>query len=485
MKHTAKFSAVLALILAFCSCGTGAGKDQPGSEAPTEAPVSSETESEKGPETLSDVDDIPADADLGGADFVVFTRTSVPWLNSMFDVEELTGEPVNDAIYERNRSVEARLNTVISEQHFDDVDSRIDEVILSGDDTYGMCAITDRTGYAKIPLGYMYDTSALPYIDLNKRYWQQSINDAISIGGKYYLLSGNYNLTTYDYTHALLFNKRLWADLGLDDVYATVRNGRWTFDVFGTVTAAALSDLNGDGKMDNRDQYGYGSLATEVLPTFWVSAGETVIVKDRDGYLQYNLPGNERFVDVVGKTFAITTDNGGTGISIDGNEFSSGTMFKNNQFLLYNSTFGRIPIMRDMEVDFGIIPYPKYTLEQKQYFSNNDGGKYAFVPSANTAPADASMVIEALASTSKEVYTAYYDVSLKGKAARDEESLEMLEIIFDTRVLDLGRTMWQELFVEKMARPMFENNDRNMSSLLASFESMVLEEVKRINGSGQ
>lgn len=42
-------------------------------------------------------------------------------------------------------------------------------------------------------------------------------------------------------------------------------------------------------------------------------------------------------------------------------------MFMNNQFLLYNSTFGRIPIIRDMEADFGIIPYPKYILDQKQY----------------------------------------------------------------------------------------------------------------------
>ncbi|MBR4206621.1 MAG: hypothetical protein IKQ92_14200 [Clostridia bacterium] len=485
MKHTAKLLVVLALILAFCSCSTDPGKVETEPAATTDAPVQSGTETEPEPETRSDVDDIPTDANLNGADFVIFTRTSVPWLNSMFDVEEMTGEPINDAIYERNRSVEARLNTVISEDHFDDVDSRIDEIIMSGETRYGMCAITDRIGYAKILEGYMYDTSDLPYIDLEKQYWQQAVNDAMSIGGKYYLLSGNYNLTTYDYTHALLFNKYLWDILQFDDIYTTVKKGEWTFDAFGTVTAAALTDLNGDGQMDNQDQYGYASVVTEVLPTFWVSAGETIMVKDKDGYIQYNLPGNERFVDVINKTFSITVDNNGTGIGIDWGEFQSGTMFKNNQFLLYNSTFGRIPIMRDMDVDFGIIPYPKYTLEQKQYYSNNDGGKYAFVPSSNVTPVDASMVIEALASTSKKVYTAYYDVSLKAKATRDRESLEMLEIIFDTRVLDLGRTMWQELFVEKMARPMFENNDRNMSSLLASFESMVQEDVKRINESAK
>jgi len=474
MKIMKKLATVLALLLLLNSCG--------GSATTETKEVSADTaETVVETEDRSNVDDIPADADLGGMEFLIFTRTSVPWLNSMFDVTETNGEAINDAIYARNRSVEGRLNTIISEEHYDDVDTRIDSVILAGDDTYDMCAITDRTAYAKIRDGYMYDTTALPYIDLSKKYWQQPINDALSIGGKYYLLSGNYNLTTYDYTQAMLFNKKLWTDLGLDDVYTMVREGKWTFDEFQKATAAAVLDLNGDGIMDNNDQYGFGTLATSMLPNFWVAAGEHVMVKDTDGLLKYNLSGNEHFVDIINETFAITYDNNHSGILFPGNEFQDGTMFKNNQFLLYHCNFGRFPIMRDMEVDFGIIPYPKYTLEQKQYYSSNEGGKYAFVPSTHQSPAEASMVIEAIASSSTEVFYAYYDKSLKGKSTRDEESLEMLELISDTRVLDIGRTMWQPLFVEKMARVMVENDDRNMSSLLASIETQILEEMKAVN----
>jgi len=74
-------------------------------------------------------------------------------------------------------------------------------------------------------------------------------------------------------------------------------------------------------------------LHTAMLPNFWVAAGEQVMIKDADGLLQYNLTGNERFVDVINAAFAITTDNNNSSIIFHGNEFQNGTMFKNNQFL--------------------------------------------------------------------------------------------------------------------------------------------------------
>ena len=50
-----------------------------------------------------------------------------------------------------------------------------------------------------------------------------------------------------------------------------------------------------------------------------------------------------------------------------------------------------------------------------------------------------TIVAEALACESKYTVTgAYYDVNLKTKAARDEQSAAMLDIILDTRVYDLG-----------------------------------------------
>ena len=49
------------------------------------------------------------------------------------------------------------------------------------------------------------------------------------------------------------------------------------------------------------------------------------------------------------------------------------------------------------------------------------------------------VITEALAYYGKEIVTpAYYDVNLIGQSTRDEESAEMLDIIFGNRVYDIG-----------------------------------------------
>ena len=51
----------------------------------------------------------------------------------------------------------------------------------------------------------------------------------------------------------------------------------------------------------------------------------------------------------------------------------------------------------------------------------------------------ASIIIEALnAETYKQVVPAYYDVSLKVKAARDDESVKALDLLMASRVFDFG-----------------------------------------------
>ena len=75
MKTMKKLTTVLALLLLLNSCG--------GSATTETKEVSADTaETVVETEDRSNVDDIPADADLGGMEFLIFTRTSVPWLIS-------------------------------------------------------------------------------------------------------------------------------------------------------------------------------------------------------------------------------------------------------------------------------------------------------------------------------------------------------------------------------------------------------------------
>jgi len=96
--------------------------------------------------------------------------------------------------------------------------------------------------------------------------------------------------------------------------------------------------------------------------------------------------------------------------------------------------------MREMDSDFGILPYFKYDETQQDYFTTIGSWHSVFfcVPNGQKDVERTGIITEVLASESYELTEAYYDKTLKGKTTRDEESSAMLDIIFANRVYDLG-----------------------------------------------
>ena len=88
--------------------------------------------------------------------------------------------------------------------------------------------------------------------------------------------------------------------------------------------------------------------------------------------------------------------------------------------------------MRNSTTDFGLIPFPKYELAQENYyhFVHKTAGKGVCIPTTQSDPEMAGLIIEAMAAKSVGTVTeAYYDKALTYKYMRDEESAEMLDII--------------------------------------------------------
>lgn len=115
-------------------------------------------------------------------------------------------------------------------------------------------------------------------------------------------------------------------------------------------------------------------------------------------------------------------------------------MFLENRALLLYVTFDNVEKLRDMSTDFGIIPYPKWNEDQKNYGTTvKDGASVFLVPKTVPSTEFVGIITEALAAESyKSVVPAYYDVVLKTKASRDEESSEMIDLIRDNIVVDFG-----------------------------------------------
>lgn len=478
-KITALLLALMLTAGMLVSCGGSADTAETTTAAANEISDTAET-------TTAQLTDSLPERDFGGKDFIFVTRdTASSWLNPIIAAESLNGEVLNDAVFTRNRSVEERFNVSIiqNSKPSGDRDGLTRNAILAGDSgLFDVVLITDRTALVFAQEGLLIPWSELTYIDLDMPWWSQTLNEQLSIAGNMYFAYGDFNLIPYDYTHMLIYNKQMGGNLGLELPYSLVLGNKWTYDVYAEYAVAALADLNGDGKMDGNDSFGLLSQAKHVLPCFWISADVLSVTKDADDLPVFDLSGDEQFFNVIEKIFIITYDNGtwnadkGTNNTSTDNE----NKFIAGQGLFLDSTFNNVKRLRNMDADFSILPYPMWDEAQDGCRSRVEGGDLPMVTVINDDLDLTAYMLEALSCESwKTTIPAYYEIALKGKNTRDAESEEMMDIIYNNRVYDLGDTYWCNQLRDGIFLQMFQSNDRDLASKIAGVQNTMDNEIKK------
>ena len=137
-----------------------------------------------------------------------------------------------------------------------------------------------------------------------------------------------------------------------------------------------------------------------------------------------------------------------------------------------------------MEDDYGIIPYPKYDETQEEYrtTSHNAVSMMCF-PVTVKDPEMSAIITEALCAESyRNVIPQYYDIALKAKGARDDESGEMIDLIRDSLIFDFG---WVHSVpmgsIGTIMQELISNNNSGLSSAWASKEAKVISGLETIN----
>ena len=439
MKKMRIFALILLAVL-LASCGA------PASDAPTSADTAAVTESSAAVETeLTPL--LPADLSFDGKSFV-FGVVDNPNARNLLVMEEMTGEVLNDAQYSVISSANEALNVSISQHILTNgypAAGSLIPIIAAGDDAVQVANVYCVDVTTLLVGGYIRNYADIPYIDLEKPWWDSSVNESLTLAGIRYAAIGDLSISTHDLTYCLLFSKKLAGDFGLESPYDLVSSGKWTMDNMAVLAEAVLTDVNGDGVQDENDLYGYLSHTKMALPGFWIGAGEKSIEIDDKG-IPYIAMDDERFVNVINKIFAVTWDNG-----VRYTKASTETpdvpllyrqMFTSDKSLFLDCSLFWISTLRDMESDFGILPYPKYDEAQDSYHARVS---YYMPPVIPVTSADDALVGSVLEEANylayRSVKPAYYEISLKGKYSRDEDSEQMLDMIFNSRVIDLGDTL--------------------------------------------
>lgn len=284
------------------------------------------------------------------------------------------------------------------------------------------------------------DFNDLSYINLDAEWWDQGTAE-MSVVGKTFWMNSDINYLAHDVTFLTLFSKVMAQSQGLDDLYETVNNGEWTVDVFSAYAKKVSSDLDGSGKYDENDAYGLIGTSTMGYAMFYGSEMRYVAC-DEDGepYIAMTDTDLLKASDLLDKVLDLLYSGHSSYIVAPGKEQDALRMFINNQGLFYLECAGYINSLRNMSDDFGVLPLPKYSNEQGRYATYvNPVSSTMVVPVGPKNYDDLSKAIETMAILSSEsVIPTYYELVLKRKTVRDEESAQMLDIIFSNRIYDLS-----------------------------------------------
>ena len=443
MKKFIFLLAIVMIAFAVLSCNN--------SENPPNITATDEAATDE-PDTNSEAAVVELIDGLGEWDFDGYEFKNISRGSGMFaDYEEETGEVLNDAIYNRNKRIEERFNITFVETVMpsSDMATSMRRSLMAHDGAYDTMVIRSPDSYPLAQEGYLRPFTDLPHLDFSKPYWDEWLTSQYSITNKIFFAAGAYDLNMFR-ASALLFNKLLAQNLGAEDLYALVTNGKWTFDKFEEMGKLAANDLDGDGVMTIADQFGYVGGLKVILPAFWIAGGVKTIEKDKDD-IPYLSALEPEFINVWFKMADVLLHSGVwcdklpdlTGMNVG--DPATVQMFSDGRSLFYAGEVGHARNLREMEIDFGIIPYPKLDENQDKYYSQLPWAELLSIPiyAADNDVERTSVIIEALACDSyKTVTPVYYEIVLKTKFSRDEESEAMVDLIFANRIFDWGDTTW-------------------------------------------
>ncbi|MBQ8509196.1 MAG: extracellular solute-binding protein [Clostridia bacterium] len=428
--------------------------------------------------------DLP-DKTYDGYEFTFFMRDSDSHIKDMY-AEEITGDLMNDVIYDRNAAVGDKYNVTFTYARGNSVASDADKAIMAGDDSYDVIIPHGRTAFTYAQAGLTLDWNTdLPYVDLDNPWWNQDARENFSFNNKLYTMTGDISYQNFGAATCMLFNKTIMDTYNMEYPYQTVIAGEWTFETFTTMAKSVISDLNGDTLIDyENDQIGYITQhwggPTQVL----YSADERICRKNEadEMYLTLN---TERTIDVFANYFAFT-DTDAAYIHLDSDYTSIEKAFSDGRALFFDPGIVDIEKFRSMKDDFGIIPWPKYDETIDKYYSKvGAGSNLICVPITASDPERTSVILEALCYEGyKTVIPTYYEVVLTSKYARDEESVAMLDLISEGRVYDIGYFYSNDDFVyqiNSIGYFLAHEEDHGFSSFYAKYEAQALAKIEAIN----
>lgn len=479
MKKTVALLLALIMLVSTVACAESADKPEDAGDQSDASETVAETAELTDAEKRKLISDDLPEEDYEGYHFVILARDRGDFVADIGAGLAETGDIVDDAIYKRNFNVENRFNIVLDANHVGDPISELRKTVSSQDDAYQMMlGQAIEIGSAALEGNYLDWYEDLPYVNLEKPWYIGNAVDALSIENHAFIMAGEFDLSILRFTYCMFFNKKIAEDYNIENLYGLVNDGAWTLDKLDQVVAGVHEDLDGDGKITDQDLIGFTTDFYSAAITYQYAFNNPVMTKTEQGIPEVTFL-NGKMDDIVDKLIDFFYNNEG---SLPGGWGFSGPIWNAGHSLFLNGLFQGCISYRDLEFDFGIIPYPKWDEKQDTYYTMSDGAHDLQSVPVTVANLDrASCIVEALnAESYKEVIPVYYDIALKVKYSRDEESVQVLDQLLSARTFDFGYIYdgWQGLAF--ILQDCTSSKSKNFASKAASKEKSASKRYQKV-----
>ncbi len=437
MKRT--LTLILAFLFLLSACASENPEDTVGETSSADVPEG--TVAEAVPEETEYAPDLP-DVTYEGEEFRVLYRNNAGSYNNT-DVfsEGLTGEVVNDAVYNRNIELEDTYKLTLVPMESGDPVTEAKADHLANSQNYDAMLDQMTAAFPAALQGYSYNWNDLTYVNTEDPWWDSNIARDLTVADKLFLMAGDLTCQPTFASRFVYFNKGILEDYGLEDPYELVRNNQWTIAKMTEMVAAVSTDLDGDGKYTADDCLG---MLTEHTDFFLSGCGIQYTERDENGIPTVNFVNERTIAALDAVRNMLTMENctqsysqAAAGRDTSGYlhmwDFVRYEYYATGHFLFVQNDTGAALQFAEMDPGYGVLPNPKLDETQETYYHLVDNYSCAWSLPANPRNIEMTDIIFTYWNyLSDEVVDGYYEKTLKLKKFNAPDDAEMLDIIRDT-----------------------------------------------------
>ncbi len=417
-------------------------------------------------------DDIPADLKFND-EITLLVWDDVEHEEFNVEYETLSGDIVEQSLYDRNSKVEERLALKLNFIRINGNGSNIKSWNTYVGNSVSISAkeFDILAGYSisiakNASSGYLYNMldPECEYLNFEKPWWSELLLKQATFGDNLYFASGDISRNALEMMYVCFVNTLLLNEYNLQNPQELVEPGDWTYAKFIEMCQGVYKDTDGNGEKncdkESGDTFGYITYGTYADNWFY-GCEATICEKSDDGTIieSPSFTGERvaNTVDMLCDLFYSSNYGIYTSSTYHQTAFGQGrSLFMTDRC---RTSHKRLAAEHDFS-DFLIVPCPKYDKDQEDYITvmGNPFTLYA-IASDIADPKMASAFIECFASEGFRIVTpAVFELSLKTRYVDDPISARMYDLVKANITYDIGRIFSDDLIGQATFRNALAGN---------------------------